>query len=131
VTVSGHSQLVDVSCQHLDVSGGLQVDGHSQLVDVSCQHLGVSGNLNVDGTLSGYGTIPIGCIVMWSGTIAPNGWAICDGTNGTPNLTGKFIVGLNTSITEFDTVGKNGGSLTISVDNLPSHGHSGTTNTGG
>ncbi len=49
VIVSGHSQLVDVSCQHLDVSGGLQVDGHSQLLDVSCQHLDVSGGLQVDG----------------------------------------------------------------------------------
>jgi len=30
------------------VSGGLQVDGHSQLVDVSCQHLDVSGNVILD-----------------------------------------------------------------------------------
>jgi hypothetical protein len=49
VIVSGHSQLVDVSCQHLDVSVGLKVDGHSQLVDISCQHLDVSGGLKVDG----------------------------------------------------------------------------------
>ena len=55
VIVSGHSQLVDVSCQHLDVSGNatldgtLNVSGHSQLVDVSCQHLDVSGTLNVVG----------------------------------------------------------------------------------
>lgn len=37
--------------------------------------------------------IPKGLITMWSGTISkiPNGWLLCDGTNGTPNLTGKFI----------------------------------------
>ena len=47
VIVSGHSQLVDVSCQHLDVSVGLKVDGHSQLVDISCQYLDVSGELTM------------------------------------------------------------------------------------
>lgn len=36
--------------------------------------------------------IPAGSIVMYSGTSGiPAGWAICDGTNGTPNLTGNFI----------------------------------------
>ena len=57
VIVSGHSQLVDVSCQHLDVSGELQVDGHSQLVDVSCQHLDVTGNTTLGGTLDVTGNI--------------------------------------------------------------------------
>ena len=52
VIVSGHSQLVDVSCQHLDVSVGLKVDGHSQLADVSCQHLDVSGNATLNGSLN-------------------------------------------------------------------------------
>jgi len=38
--------------------------------------------------------IPSGVIVMWSGTIAniPEGWVICDGTNGTPDLTDRFIL---------------------------------------
>lgn len=36
--------------------------------------------------------IPAGTIVMYSGTSGiPAGWAICDGTEGTPNLTGNFI----------------------------------------
>lgn len=36
--------------------------------------------------------IPSGTIVMYSGTSGiPAGWAICDGTEGTPNLTGNFI----------------------------------------
>ena len=39
--------------------------------------------------------IPSGCIVMWSGSIAtiPSGWYICDGTNSTPDLRNRFIVG--------------------------------------
>lgn len=36
--------------------------------------------------------IPAGTIVMYDGTSGiPAGWAICDGTEGTPNLTGNFI----------------------------------------
>lgn len=35
---------------------------------------------------------PAGTIVMYNGTSGiPAGWAICDGTEGTPNLTGNFI----------------------------------------
>ena len=35
-----------------------------------------------------------GIIVLWSGAIAdiPAGWALCDGTLGTPDLRNKFIV---------------------------------------
>ena len=39
--------------------------------------------------------IPQGSIIMWYGAsnTVPTGWQICDGTNGTPNLRDKFIVG--------------------------------------
>ena len=56
--------------------------------------------------------VPIGGIIMWSGTIAsiPEGWVLCDGNDGdsvvaadgqsitVPNLTNKFIVGANADI---------------------------------
>jgi hypothetical protein len=47
----------------------------------------------------GRGTIPIGGIIMWSGTeedldSTPE-WKLCDGTNGTPDLRNKFIVAAN------------------------------------
>jgi len=34
------------------------------------------------------GTTPIGGIILWSGSTGsiPTGWALCDGTNGTPNF---------------------------------------------
>ena len=39
--------------------------------------------------------IPSGVIVMWSGLIAniPDGWALCNGLNGTPDLRDRFVVG--------------------------------------
>lgn len=41
------------------------------------------------------GAFPTGGIVLWSGSIAsvPSGWHLCDGTGGTPNLQGLFVVG--------------------------------------
>ena len=44
--------------------------------------------------------MPKGAIVMWSGTTPPAGWAICNGTNGTPNLSGRFIVGVGKANTD-------------------------------
>jgi len=39
--------------------------------------------------------VPIGGIINWSGAVVdiPSGYQICDGTNGTPNLKNKFVVG--------------------------------------
>jgi len=41
------------------------------------------------------GTVPIGGIILWSGTIAtiPTGYVLCNGSNGTPNLRNQFILG--------------------------------------
>ncbi len=79
--------------------------------------------------------IPIGSIIMWSGapSTIPNGFLLCDGTNGTPNMKGRFVVGHDSSNTEYSTVGAVGGSdkKNITVATLPPHSHSGTTNSGG
>ena len=39
--------------------------------------------------------IPSGVIVMWSGQTdtIPDGWALCDGTDGTPDLRTRFVLG--------------------------------------
>ena len=52
---------------------------------------GIIGVLNTStGT-----TIPTGMISLWYGSIGsvPLGWYLCDGTNGTPDLRDKFVVG--------------------------------------
>jgi microcystin-dependent protein len=93
-------------------------------------------NLSIGGTISastmvGKGTIPIGGIIMWSGDISsiPTGWALCDGTNGTPNLLDRFIIGAGGSY----AVGTISGSSTqtLSVSNLPPHSHDATVLTAG
>jgi hypothetical protein len=39
--------------------------------------------------------IPPGVITMWSGSIAtiPSGWLLCNGSNGTPDLRNRFVIG--------------------------------------
>lgn len=39
--------------------------------------------------------IPVGLITMFSGAVIPLGWALCDGTNDTPDLVGSFILAGN------------------------------------
>ena len=43
--------------------------------------------------------LPIGSIIMFNGAASniPEGWHICDGTEGTPNLIGSFIKAAATS----------------------------------
>ena len=68
-------------------------------------------------------TIPSGVIVMWSGLISniPDGWALCDGTNGTPDLRSKFIKGAPAG----HEAGETGGSATHTHDDHPALSHSG------
>ena len=51
--------------------------------------------LAVSDGLIGNGTFPLGGIIMWSGAISaiPTGWSLCDGSNGTPDLRNKFVLG--------------------------------------
>ena len=41
--------------------------------------------------------VPIGGIIMWSGTVAAasalTGWALCDGSSGRPDLRNRFVIG--------------------------------------
>ena len=44
-------------------------------------------------------SVPKGTILPWYGSAdsVPNGYAVCDGQNGTPDLRGRFLVGINGS----------------------------------
>ena len=68
------------------------------------------------------GTIPVGGIIMWSGSIGtiPTGWALCNGSNGTPNLQDRFIVGAGSGY----AVAATGGSANAT---LVSHSHAATS----
>jgi len=66
--------------------------------------------------------VPVGAIMMWAGTVLsiPSGWALCDGTRGTPDLRDRFIIGAGTTIGNTYAVGNTGGSADAIV---VSHSH--------
>jgi microcystin-dependent protein len=79
-----------------------------------------------------------GCIIIWSPAMKrrgvgwqtiPDGWKICDGTGGTPDLTDRFILGVQPG----QDPGETGGShnLELADQNLPHHAHPFRTDPGG
>ena len=70
--------------------------------------------------------IPANIVIMWSGAIAdiPSGWFLCNGQNGTPNLTNRFVVGSGNLYT-LDTTGGTKDRIVVS------HNHSATTSSSG
>jgi hypothetical protein len=66
---------------------------------------------------------PIGAIMMWGKTLAeiPAGWHVCDGTNGTINMTDLFPVGAGSMYTLNQPGGAN--FVTLTTNQIPSHSH--------
>lgn len=78
--------------------------------------------------------IPARCPIAWYPESAvdpvPDGWLLCDGTNGTPDLRDKFIVGAGGDFDIGDTGGSDthghGGSVqdhTLTTTEIPEHRH--------
>lgn len=135
VAISGDLAVVG----DLSVTGDLAVGGHINTV---------SGKIREGGNA----LVPTGVIVMWTGGVAPAGWALCTGASGTPNLQDRFIVGSGSSYTygttggaaswtgntaaitagtPSGTIGAGGdhnhsgstGSYTLQIADIPSHTH--------
>jgi microcystin-dependent protein len=68
--------------------------------------------------------VPSGGIIMWSGSIAaiPTGWVLCNGSNSTPDLRNRFVVGAGSSYNPGNTGGAS--TVALSTANLPAHNHS-------
>lgn len=69
-----------------------------------------TGNLHA-ASLQGLGVIS-GLIILWSGSIEsiPSGWLLCNGSNGTPDLRDRFVMGAGTT-----NPGTTGGSATFTA----------------
>ena len=109
-----------VSSGTLNVTGGFQLDGTA---GSSGQVLLSAGGSN---TPTWGNAFVAGMIMLWSGSSAtiPSGWLLCDGSNSTPDLRNRFVVGATSTY----AVGATGGSADAIV---VSHTHTATVTDSG
>ncbi len=76
----------------------------------------------LDNQLPGH-YMPPGGIIMWSGSVAsiPDGWGLCNGLNGTPDLRNRFIVGAGSTYAIGAAGGEDG--VTLTEAQMPAHTH--------
>lgn len=113
-------------------SASLEVNGNFKLTDGN-QSAGriLTSDANGEGSwqdlnLPAGSTVPSGGIIMWNGSVPPAGWALCDGSNGTPDLRGRFVLGSGQSGNlSSRLLGDTGGEeeVTLSIAEMPAHAH--------
>ena len=74
---------------------------------------------------SGGGNVAVGSIMIWSGATnnIPTGWQLCDGTNGSPDLRDKFVVGAGSTYSVDDTGGSANATLVSHSHTINNHTH--------
>jgi microcystin-dependent protein len=120
--VSAYSLANPANSQVMSVVGTSV--GINKLVPASA--LDVQGTVTASTGFVGPGTIPVGGIIMWSGTTVPTGWALCDGQGGRPDLRGRFILGSGAgSGLTARSMGQTGGeeNQTLQWNQMPRHSH--------
>ncbi len=110
ITTDGNITVQNGGVISLTAGAGLAVDRNN-------------GNVTISSTVQAFTR---GMIMMWSGSLAtiPEGWGLCDGTLGAPDLRDRFVVGSGGAY----TTGAVGGSADAVV---VSHSHSLSIDSGG
>ena len=146
-----HSSIKNIGIATQTPLSKLTVNGNVSIGDptvtAEANGLSVKGNVNfstnltvvntvkadsvIAKTFSGNGIVPVGSIIMWTGTTVPdNSWVLCNGSlivdtkspyNGqnSPDLSGRFIIGYNTTYPI-----KTPGGATTHNHTVNSHNHS-------
>lgn len=93
------------------LGGDLELGGHM---------ISGPGELGPDVEIPQTSVFPVGMITLWAGAIGaiPALWALCDGTNGTPDLRSRFVMGAGTV-----AVGATGGATTDSITTAAGGAH--------
>ena len=119
VTAEAVQAFGAVDARSLAAEGDIAAGSFTTVSDAT-----INGDLDVTGSINGNGAIPVGGIIPWYGQESgvPNGWAVCNGLNGTPDLRSRFIVAAGNGY----SIGGKGGEEKhqLTVDEMPSHRHS-------
>jgi microcystin-dependent protein len=74
-------------------------------------------------------------ILPYTGSLdtIPNGFQLCDGTNGTPDISGAFMVGYDPDDPDYNAIAKQGGAKEVAITEaqIAQHTHTGSTNSEG
>ena len=131
-TWTGESPPVDWS----DITGipegfsdGIDDDTHLSESEVEAfltdEPVALAAGSTIGGTSIATGsTVPSGGIIMWSGAEVPEGWALCDGASGTPDLRDRFVVGAGGTFAISD-FGSGDSTLDVSFTTLTGSGSCG------
>jgi hypothetical protein len=71
---------------------------------------------------------PSGGIIIWSGSVAsvPSGWYLCNGSNGTPDLRDRFVVGAGSTYSVASTGGSANAVVVSHTHSITDPGHAHT-----
>jgi len=105
--------------QTVAVGGAVSI---TKMMYLDSTGLTVNGNLTLNGGTFA-NAVPTGGIIMWSGGSIPSGWALCDGSNGTPDLRNRFIVGAGSSYTGGDVGGSKDAVVVSHTHSITDPGH--------
>ncbi|MBP7593361.1 MAG: tail fiber protein [Chloroflexi bacterium] len=110
---------------------GLTLQSDSAVTIASNDSINLNCSIQVQGRIkdeTGW-VMPKGAIIMWTGKTAPEGWTLCDGTEGAPDLRSRFIIGAGPGNTKeklsaYPLYSKGGQEIvTLTEKQMPLHDH--------
>ena len=127
----GHVKFTTEGGERLRVSkdGAIGLGGANYGSSGQVIHSQGSGSAAVWSTFQG---VPSGVIMMWSGAegAIPSGWYLCNGSNGTPNLQDKFVIGAGNSYAVDASGGSKDAVIVSHSHTINNHTHTVSGNTG-